>query len=106
MEPKSLNYPILFYYSCLNPVIYGFMSKNFRKSFLYNIRSCCKCKNSKCSQPKSTPTKNTIISGYSRKYRNHSVASLATTNTQAVYRTQETNLVSTTNNKKDAIELS
>ena len=25
--------PFLLFYSCLNPIIYGFMSKNFRKSF-------------------------------------------------------------------------
>ena len=31
--------------SCLNPIIYGFMSKSFRQSFLAELRSCC-CRNS------------------------------------------------------------
>ena len=27
--------------SCLNPIIYGFMSKSFRQSFVAELRSCC-----------------------------------------------------------------
>ena len=29
-------------FSCLNPIIYGFMSKNFRESFLFSIRRLCR----------------------------------------------------------------
>ena len=34
----------LFLFSCLNPIIYGFMSKNFRESF---ISSSCTCRGNK-----------------------------------------------------------
>ena len=91
-----------FIFSCLNPLIYGFMSKNFRKSFLFNIRSCCKCPSSFGSQQQSTsPTRNASI-GYSRKHRNLSVASFVTTNT-ITHRTQDTNVFTT---NKNVIELS
>ena len=32
---------LIFSCSCLNPIIYGFMSKSFRQSFVAELRSCC-----------------------------------------------------------------
>ena len=91
------------HFSCLNPIIYGFMSKNFRNSFISNIRNCCGCNK---SQSKSTPSKS-MVSGYSRRQRNQSVASFTTMNTTTQPRTQDTNvLYSTTNNKNIPIEIS
>merc|ERR1712029_245407 len=31
-----------YFNSCLNPIIYGFMSKNFRESFLFSLRRLCR----------------------------------------------------------------
>lgn len=40
-----------YFNSCLNPIIYGFMSKNFRESFLFNIRRLCiNCRLAACKR--------------------------------------------------------
>ena len=36
-----------FFCSCLNPIIYGFMSRSFRKSFVSELKLCC-CGNGSC----------------------------------------------------------
>ena len=36
----SLHLFLICFFSCLNPLIYGFMSKNFRRSFVSTIRKC------------------------------------------------------------------
>ena len=36
-----------FFCSCLNPIIYGFMSRSFRKSFVSELKLCC-CGNESC----------------------------------------------------------
>ena len=37
--------------SCLNPIIYGFTSRNFRQSYLSELRRCCLC----CPHPGGHP---------------------------------------------------
>ena len=34
-------YALSYFNSCINPIVYGFMSKNFRKSFMTTIVSLC-----------------------------------------------------------------
>jgi len=39
---RNFVYTALIVFSCINPLVYGFMSKNFRESFLSDIRLCCR----------------------------------------------------------------
>ena len=43
----SLPKKSIFFCSCLNPIIYGFMSRSFRKSFVSELKLCC-CGNGSC----------------------------------------------------------
>ena len=31
----------MYFFSCLNPIIYGFMSRSFRESFISDLKHCC-----------------------------------------------------------------
>ena len=47
LPPKKTLFFFLFFCSCLNPIIYGFMSRSFRKSFVSELKLCC-CGNGSC----------------------------------------------------------
>ncbi|XP_060077363.1 allatostatin-A receptor-like [Ylistrum balloti] len=45
LKPMRLAFHLMSYAnSCVNPIVYGFMSKNFRESFKKALSSCCKGK--------------------------------------------------------------
>lgn len=64
---KTTSHLLSYANSCVNPIIYGFMSRNFRTSFREAIVTCLGCRVSKQSHPKSTNHK--MSADQSNKFR-------------------------------------
>ncbi|XP_067679867.1 galanin receptor type 1-like [Haliotis asinina] len=56
--------------SCTNPVVYGFMSKNFRKSFKHAILCCCRTRVRKREMEQSFATRTTMVDNSSHQLDN------------------------------------
>ena len=77
LKPMRQAFDVMSYFnSCVNPIVYAFMSKNWRKSFISTLCSCCS---------KSTTT---MTSSDRTQYWNHTTQpTMTTTGASSMYTT-------------------